>query len=108
MKIMIDVSDGFYKTLEHFRADGIALGKAERAILDGEIVQGWIPVTERLPQTKGQYLMFLEDYEDASITSYDVGYYDKQEEKWSSHQLHDWYGWEVVAWMPLPQPYGKE
>jgi hypothetical protein len=61
--------------------------------------QQWIPVTERLPEKSGLYLV---------TTPYDKlmpvhsRYFNKRGEQsfWSGHPMN-----EVVAWMPLPQPY---
>lgn len=53
----------------------------------------WIPVSERLPEKNGAYL----------ITGRQ-GAVNKQ-------RYHDghWYGnWSVLAWMPLPEPYKAE
>jgi len=55
----------------------------------------WIPVTERLPEEDGTYIVCLED---GSVFEY--GY------------ITNWYddAWEyckkdIVAWMPLPEPW---
>ena len=50
----------------------------------------WIPVSERLPEKNGEYL----------ITG--------RQGAVNKRRYHDghWYGnWSVLAWMPLPEPY---
>ena len=50
----------------------------------------WIPVTERLPEKNGEYLITGRQGAVNKRLYYD-GY---------------WYGnWSVLAWMPLPEPY---
>ena len=55
--------------------------------------QRWIPVSERLPEKNGEYL----------ITG--------RQGAVNKRRYHDghWYGnWSVLAWMPLPEPYKAE
>ncbi len=61
-------------------------------------VQGWIPVTERLPDKMGSY-----------ITTIDCGKYGFATGQ--RYFFNDEIGWndkDVIAWMPLPEPYTKE
>lgn len=53
----------------------------------------WIPVSERLPERDGWYLISLGDktYGGADIDMYCKGWVK--------------YGTHVLAWMPLPEPY---
>ena len=57
----------------------------------------WIPVTERLPEKEGLYLVTKKDDYDGYIAT-EWFYQDKT---WST-------GWKVVAWMPLPKTYEGE
>lgn len=54
---------------------------------------GWIPVSERLPERDGWYLISLGDktYGGADVDMYCKGWVK--------------YGTHVLAWMPLPKPY---
>lgn len=64
----------------------------ENAIDDAPTVepQRWIPVTERLPEENGDYLVTGRQGA-VNKRKYDDGH---------------WYGnWAVVAWMPLPKPF---
>lgn len=55
--------------------------------------QRWIPVTERLPEHNGDYLVTGRQGA-VNKRRYEDGY---------------WYGnWAVLAWMPLPEPYGAD
>lgn len=62
---------------------------------------GWIPCSEQEePTENGQYIVSVQHYSNKDL--YDVC-------------LVDWFGewkvsyeWNVLAWMPLPEPYQKE
>lgn len=55
-----------------------------------EVSFGWIPVTERLPEEDGRYLITGK-----RGTVYSIEYEDGR-----------WYGGiQPIAWMPLPTPY---
>ena len=72
--------------------------------------QRWIPVTERLPEKPYGCLVTVEDEEPMTgqwfetILPYFVG--------WDGKQWNDAEGeqcpFEVIAWMPLPEPYKAE
>lgn len=60
----------------------------------------WIPCSERLPEESGKYLGQL-DW--GNIT--DI-YFSKKWQKWNAHDSQEpKHAIEVVAWMPLPEPY---
>jgi len=54
--------------------------------------QRWIPVTKRLPENDDECLTILED-----------GLYYVQ-----AYSDGEWYYDDVVAWMPLPEPYQEK
>ena len=63
----------------------------------------WIPVSERLPEFRKEVLtcsnggfIEIQSLED----SYD-GYWENQKGDWTDLE-------EIIAWMPLPQPYQAE
>lgn len=57
----------------------------------------WISVLDRLPDKSGHYLVTVNDNKEIFVTSDDffLGY------------LWDDFGDDVIAWMPLPEPYKK-
>lgn len=79
----------------------------------------WIPVSERLPEKSGDYLVspsdgVLEDYSDFSevmIMPYDAdgeafGWWtDKYDPVSLGYLDSDFEEFEVIAWQPLPEPY---
>lgn len=69
------------------------------ALIDGKepkfesCKQGWIPVSEALPDEEGSYLV---TFNDGYVSS--VPFYDEDWELWCDSG-------EPVAWQPLPEPY---
>lgn len=63
--------------------------------------QRWVPVSKRLPEYDGEYLVFLDNLE-VTTASYLTGINGRQ--RWEL----EWIGQEVIAWMPLPEPYRPE
>ena len=65
--------------------------------MTNEEVSKWIPVTERLPEKTGSYLVYV--YYEVTEMNYWHG-------KW--HRLGDDYTKAVTHWMPLPKPPQKD
>ena len=64
--------------------------------------EGWIPVSERLPENNGCMLVTIDD-------AIEFGKYEDGE--WSIWVCEHWDEWDakgVTAWMPLPEPYRKD
>ena len=59
----------------------------------------WIPVTERLPEEEGTYLV---TYTDGGVTEVGSSIYLQRED--GSEPYWDYF--VVTAWMPLPEPFG--
>ena len=76
------------------RTEDVAFSLAFKALE----AQGWIPVSERLPDKMGSY-----------ITTINCGKYGFATGQ--RYFFNDEIGWndkDVIAWMPLPEPYTKE
>lgn len=88
---------------EEIYEDGKSAGRYEQTVRIMEIVKqesaeynnGWIPCSERLPETSGFYLV-------STVTGVvgSVSYYIEQE----SRVMHTSLG-TAIAWQPLPEPY---
>ena len=69
----------------------------------------WIPVSERLPDNSGNYLVSVIDGsgEDDDYEAVDVAWfahkkdYNFKESKWQELGVDE----TIIAWMPLPEPY---
>lgn len=59
----------------------------------------WIPVTEKLPDKNGYYLVTCYDWYRAGIAYYSTRFGWKEEDGYDG--LDD----RVLAWMPVPEPY---
>lgn len=83
--------------------------------------QRWIPVTEKLPEKRGYYLVTIDDSGVQNVeihefrhTSIDpASEYYKGEYWWYDYDPYDCeycddYGLDVVAWMPLPEAYRED
>ena len=62
-----------------------------------EVVR-WIPCEERLPNDNREVLISLE-------WGIDIGMYERGE--WRSEWINHYDDDNVLAWMPLPKPYGE-
>ena len=79
----------------------------------------WIPVSEKLPESDGDYFLFGKMVEDDTENIF-IGMYDACAEKfgyWEDYYDRNTLGFldselieynKVIAWMPLPQPYKVE
>ena len=72
----------------------------------------WIPVSERMPEDEKEVLVWFEyfqyGYYNRLYQTYGLGYAENGE--WS-HFVNGTSGWKdlnIIAWMPLPEPYHIE
>lgn len=81
--------------------------------IDGEKANGWIPVSERLPEEDGRYLVTFK----YGIKVCMVGYGSCKRTVLGYPIGHGWYSLEeaqyyaedsIIAWMPLPEPYKED
>lgn len=64
---------------------------------------GWIPVSERLPETSGTYLVTCSE---GKILHSTYAKFQCKLKNWNLTGTRSY--WRVVAWMPLPEPYKED
>ena len=92
---------------DYAESNGLSYANLKNAILDAPSVtleQKWIPVSERLPEESDDYLItnIAGDVEMAYFA------HPKDYAISKGEWREIWYEDDVIAWMPLPQPYKKE
>lgn len=61
---------------------------------------GWIPCSERLPDTGDMYLTTMEKVDNCRLGVCEN--YFSLSDGWESEEFSEY---KVIAWMPLPEPY---
>ena len=74
--------------------------------------QRWIPCRERLPEDYTDILVWFEyfrygDY-NCLYQTYGIGSYSTEYDSWMINHETGWRKLRVLAWMPLPEPYGGD
>jgi hypothetical protein len=67
----------------------------------------WIPVSERLPDTDDEFLCWYKYYhwsKEKVLPEYGLGCYLQNTQAWCG-EVAQGKDVEVIAWMPLPEPY---
>lgn len=74
-------------------------------VIDMIYNEKWIPCSERLPETIGEYLITaLSNPHKNRIVS--AGYYHSRFKEFGTYKVDgSWEKWDVIAWMPLPEPW---
>ena len=75
------------------------------------MTDGWIPVTERLPEVAGlAVLATIENkFGQRRVCVVFTGYGHTNEPFWhSNNREYDLAVWDVLAWQPLPEPYKED
>jgi len=76
--------------------------------------QKWIPCSKRLPEQYGNYLVsYRTDDFESDIGTFDPDRINSDTGEWSACDANGFYwvaskGLEVIAWMPLPEPYRED
>jgi len=93
-----------------------ALEKAYRkGYYDGSLRQAesyWIPVSERLPEDSDTYIVTIKSHTESKPYT-DVAIYNAVTKQWEDEPCNEYYlisdiTNEVIAWMPLPEPYKEK
>lgn len=71
--------------------------------MDGEKENGWIPVSERLPEASGTYQVTCMD---GRIYRSTYAKFQNKLKRWELTGARSY--WKVAAWMPLPEPYKED
>lgn len=89
--------DVFKKTISRQAVD-LAI-----SALEHQLTNGWIPVTERLPDVHKRYLVSMK-HKSLNDTFIDCRYYDP-DHQFEYQDDFERYNWEVIAWQNLPKLY---
>ncbi len=84
----------WYDATEEAYKKGYAKGQEDAA-------PKWIPVTERLPETFGEYIVTVKALDGTFY--FDYADYDPFQQRWTTG-LYRCPKEEVTHWMPLPEP----
>lgn len=79
-------------------------GLTPKEIMDGKMLTGWIPVTERLPSLHTDVLVAVTDFDDTEASTFIDCLVEGDNDKltWSTYNGACERVW---GWMPLPEPY---
>ncbi len=79
------------------------------AALEKQLNNGWIPVTERLPEKRRhesgelvEYIVMIKDAKVPTVLCLD------DNGSWIDTDNDDYNEYNVLAWMPLPEPYRED
>jgi hypothetical protein len=79
------------------------LDKICEALVVDEKSNGWIPVSERLPEASGTYQVTCMD---GRIYHSTYAKFQSKLKRWELTGARSY--WKVTAWMPLPEPYKED
>ena len=112
-KLILALSDWWYssfglKETEESKAIHKVLDEVEKYVEHEKSAGGWIPCSERLPNTNGIYIVTRrrsDGFECRNLT--DACYFDGTSTWHDDTRVNHGrkYLTDVLAWMPLPEPY---
>lgn len=79
------------------------IDELQEAIEQDEKENGWIPVSERLPDVSGTYQVTCMD---GRIHRSTYAKFQSKLKRWELTGARSY--WKVIAWMPLPKPYEED
>jgi len=90
-------------------------GLTPEEIMDGKMLTGWIPVSERLPEDD-HYVLICAKEKEGNETKIEISSYHEASfggnklgfMKWMAPYDYFNTNYDVIAWMPLPEPYKTE
>ena len=97
------------KNIKHLLVDVIGNKNNEKELdmaisaLEHQLTNGWIPVSERLPDVHKRYLVSMK-HKSLNDTFIDCRYYDP-DYQFEYQDDFERYNWEVIAWQNLPKLY---
>ena len=100
MQIVIDIPEDYYKAIKEIPVEQ---STADMMIIRNGTPQpktGWIPVSERLPEESLNSVIGWDTYRERCVF---VQYIDGHFQITGSNE-----SFNIVAWMPLPEPYKAE
>ena len=98
MKVVIDIPPEIWALVR----EGIIPVRAYECIVKGTPLPRWIPVNERLPEHSGNYLISIADSNYVSGQAFKTSWFYPSDHRWSFKNAN------ILAWMPLPEPYKAE
>ena len=100
----IDAVHKDYDTILDFKSDGATVASSIEDILlalpSVQPEQQWTPCSERLPEEESEVLVTT-SWNDVCKAWYSNG-------KWRAEFINEYDDGEILAWMPLPEPYQKQ
>jgi hypothetical protein len=100
----ISRAESLHACCDEWNKDYKAIMKSIRQLPSVTPQPRWIPVSERLPETDGTYLTYIENPYDNELSYVMICNYINP--KW--FPVDETASSNVIAWMPLPQPYKAE
>ena len=79
------------------RKEQVRIALITISALEKQLNGGWIPISERLPESDGFYICTVKELDitvSLIFTAYDSSWMDEYESEY-----------ETIAWCPLPEPY---